>query len=187
MKKLILILTISLLVSNVLAVSLSEEELQQLKEEYNSLPEDQIKEFMSKNYEEIALKDLLTVSIANQKTEVPAPVKKFLPFNIKVNRLDKPESFIIAINKDGNLNILDDGKYHILAEFNLKDLINGLSSKDFNGETLLENANLIPNSFKGALALNTLERMSKKQIVNSRSFGYRVVGVLTAPISLFIR
>ena len=195
MKKLILILTIFLLINNVLAIDLdenkinelSEEELQTLIEEYNSLSEEEIQDFVSDNYKELSLRDLLEISVSSQEPEIPGPVKKFLPFNLKINRLDKSESFIIAINKNGNLNILDDGKYHMLAEFNFEDLIGTALNGDFNGENLLENANLIPNSFKGALALNTLERITKQQIVKQRTFGYKTIGIMTTPISWFIK
>ena len=165
MKKLILILTMFLLVSSAFAMDNS-----------------------TKQNENLSTKELITlILLESDQAKLPSPANKFAPFNIKLNILDKNESLIVAIDKEGNLNILDSGKSHILVELNFEELISsGLTEKP-NPELLLEKVTIIPTSFKGALVLNAAEKIMKRQLVNQRSFGYKAIGILAAPISLFIK
>jgi len=210
MKKLILILTILVVITNVLAITLDElnennintltqEDINSLIKEYNALPKEEQANYNSKLQtlapkiqevvENMSAKELVTLALSTaQKPEIPEFAKKFLPFNIKINVLDKQESFIISLDKEGDINILDDAKSHILVDLNLNDILPMLqNTQNIKPEDIISKVKITPNSFKGALVLNAVEKITKLQIVNPKSFGYKTVGLLTAPVSLFVK
>ena len=213
MKKLILILTIFLLVSNVFAISLNEvneenikdlteEDLKSLYEEYNSLPEEEkavydaqltaIQTEISSAIQDVSIKELLETYLEQAgPIEIPEAAKRFLPLNVKVNILDKEESFIIVLDQKGEISLQEEGKYHILIEFNLEDVMQTVIQMQLGNQIdqtqIIEKITIIPNSFKGALVLNAAERILGMQLVKQRSFGYKTVGVLTAPVSWFAK
>ncbi|MFH1840130.1 MAG: hypothetical protein ABH849_03200 [Nanoarchaeota archaeon] len=189
MKILILILTIFLLISNAFALDLNEEQLNSLTDEEKA--ELAANELNFNEIENLSIRQIMEISLETSPPEIPNQIKKFLPFYIKLNVRDNNETFIIAMDKTGDITLLDKGKHHILVEFNLEQmrdiLLNAQTDKEFNGLNLLERLEIIPNSFKGALMLNVIEKMAKQQIVKERSFGYKTIGVITTPVSWFIK
>jgi len=166
MKKLILVLTILLLISNAFAI------------ETDNITETQ----------NLSSKEIITlILLESDQAKLPSPANKFAPLNLKLNLLDKNESLILAVDKEGNLNVIDSQKYHILIEFNFEELINSGITEEPKAEELLERLTITPNSFKGALVLSVAERIIKKEIVKKRGLGYKTIGVLTGPVSWFIK
>ncbi|MBU1245412.1 MAG: hypothetical protein ABIJ20_01800 [Nanoarchaeota archaeon] len=189
MKKLILILTIFLLISNAFAINLDQSQMNGLIDEEKA--ELAASELNFNEIENLSIRQIMEISLETSPPEIPNQIKKFLPFHIKLNVRDTNETFIIAMGKTGDITLLDEGKHHILVEFNLEQmrdlLLNAQTSQELNGLDLLNRLEITPNSFKGALMLNVIEKMAKQQIVNKRSFGYKTIGVITTPISWFIR
>ncbi|MEK6907334.1 MAG: hypothetical protein AABW45_02305 [Nanoarchaeota archaeon] len=110
-----------------------------------------------------------------------AKYKAFLPLTVKVNSLDKNESFLVKLNKDGKISFADEGKVDIVIQGNEKNLINVLNSDENN----FNNINVYGTSFKGKISLIIAEKITKTKFNKNKTVGDKILGAVIYPVTLF--